>query len=167
MIQIVDRDDKPVGAMTITEAHEQGAIHRVVRIMVENPKNKKILLQKRSMKVSRWPGCWDDSAGGHVDKGEDYLQAAKRELYEEIGIKTDGLEEMGGYYSENETPDGVLLKRFNKVYRVFTKADDFDLEESEVSEVRWFTLAEIKGMLINRPDEITDGINDIINRYYS
>lgn len=167
LIQIVDKNDKPIGVMSIKDAHEKGAVHRVVRVMVENPKNKKILLQKRSSQMRRWPNCWDNSAAGHVDEGEDYLTAAKRELSEEIGINANKLEEVGGYYSEKNLADNVTLKRFNKVYKSFSELENFNIDEVEVSEVRWFTLEEIKDMVRNKSDKITDGIVDVINRYYS
>ncbi len=166
-IQIVDKDDNVIGAMPMKEAHKRGAIHRVARIMVENPKNKKILLQKRSQNMARWPNCWDNSAAGHVDEGEDYPVAAKRELSEEIGIKTNNLTEIGSYYNEVELGKDLILKRFNKVYRFFCEDTDFNVQKSEVSEVRWFTLEEIKNMIKDQPDKVTDGLNDVIGRYYS
>ena len=35
----------------------------------------------------RHPGVWDSSAAGHVDAGEDYDEAALRELEEELGVQ--------------------------------------------------------------------------------
>jgi 16S rRNA (adenine1518-N6/adenine1519-N6)-dimethyltransferase len=48
-------------------------------------------LQKRSIWKDRNPGIWDSSAAGHVDSGEDYLTAARRELREELGIEAPEL----------------------------------------------------------------------------
>ncbi len=166
LIQIVDENDKPISAMSIKEAHEKSATHRIVRVMVENPKNKKILLQKRSTQMDTWPDCWDNSAAGHVDAGEDYFTAAKRELREEIGIQTEKLEELGSYYSEDDRGDGIIVKRFNKVYRLFSEVDNFNIDKSEVSEVHWFTLEEIKSLLNNNVSVVTDGMQAVIKKYY-
>ncbi len=57
-----------------------------------------MLLQKRSAHVRSGAGKWDDSVAGHVDEGETYLEAATRELAEEIGVVNTDLEEVGYYY---------------------------------------------------------------------
>ncbi|MBS3116158.1 NUDIX domain-containing protein [Candidatus Woesearchaeota archaeon] len=62
-------------------ALEQGMIRRIIRVFVFNKKGQ-LFLQKRSQKVRIYPGRWDSSATGHVDPGEDYTKAAKRELEE-------------------------------------------------------------------------------------
>ena len=33
------------------------------------------------------PGVWDSSVSGHLDSGEGYLSAARREMVEEMGIE--------------------------------------------------------------------------------
>ena len=45
-----------------------------------------ILFQQRSPKVKNG-GLWDVSAGGHINNNERVVDAAVRELYEEIGAK--------------------------------------------------------------------------------
>lgn len=45
-----------------------------------------ILIQKRSMQKDTYPGYYTVSASGHIDKGESYEQAARREMEEELGI---------------------------------------------------------------------------------
>lgn len=163
-IQIVDENDKPINQASIIEAHEKGLIHRVVRIMVEDGKGN-ILLQKRSKHMLRWPNCWDNSAAGHVDASEDYLTAAKRELFEEIGIKAHQLVEMGTYYTDTKY-QGYILRRFNRVYRVYIEETPTQLDPNEVKEVEWFTLDEVKSLIKDVPIEVTDGLQDVVARYY-
>jgi len=38
------------------------------------------------MSKDEQPGKWDSSAAGHVDSGESYLDCARREITEELGI---------------------------------------------------------------------------------
>ena len=45
-------------------------------------------MQKRVLSKDENPGLWDSSAAGHVDSGESYDNAAKRELLEELGLST-------------------------------------------------------------------------------
>src|SRR5664279_859085 len=99
-IIIVDEDDRPIGQATKPEVWAQGLRHRIVRIMIENDQGE-LLLQHRTPTMALYPNRWDNSVGGHVDAGEDYLTAAKRELDEELGITDTPLQEMG-YYASDE-----------------------------------------------------------------
>lgn len=163
-IQIVDENDNPVGQSDMFEAHEKGLIHRVVRIMVENEKGE-VLLQKRSPKMKRWPNCWDNSAAGHVDVGEDYLTAAKRELSEELGISNVTLEEVDTYFTDIKLGDATL-KRFNRLYKVKIDYTPHKLQASEVTEVKWLSLDEVKKLIEQEPELVTDGLHDVIKNYY-
>jgi isopentenyldiphosphate isomerase len=60
-------------------------MHRSVHIYVFNRRGE-VLLQLRSKDRDIQPGRWDTSEGGHLDAGEEYLQAARRELREELGV---------------------------------------------------------------------------------
>ena len=163
-VTFVDEDDNVLGAAPLPEVREKGQIHRIARIMVEDGEAN-ILLQKRSPNV-KWPNCWDNSAAGHVDEGEDYDQAAHREMFEEIGLKAD-LTELGKYYSENQINKWVL-KRFNVAYKTVVHKDvQTKLQPEEVTEVKWFSLQEVKDLIKKHPEKTTDGLREVIKRYYS
>jgi isopentenyldiphosphate isomerase len=87
LLDVVDADDKVVDVMPRGEVHRLGLMHRSVHILVFNSANA-FFLQKRSMSKDSNPGLWDSSAAGHVERGEDYLGCAARELGEELGIVT-------------------------------------------------------------------------------
>lgn len=82
---VVDEQDTVLRQATRAEVHAQGLIHRAVHILVFN-KNRDCLLQKRSALKDKQPCVWDSSAAGHLDAGENYTAAARRELEEELGI---------------------------------------------------------------------------------
>jgi isopentenyl-diphosphate delta-isomerase type 1 len=164
-IQIVDDQDRPIGQASKQEAWAQGLRHRVVRIMVENDQGE-ILLQHRSPTKDTFPNCWDNSAAGHVDAGEDYLPAAYRELQEELGISGVQLQEIGRYESD-ETWQGHRLKRFTRVYRLRYNDTPANLEEGTIDGVRWMTTDEIKKLVTEHPDEVADGLRQVIERYYA
>lgn len=94
MFDVVDEQDRVLRQASRAEVHEQGLIHRAVHILVFN-KNRDCLLQKRSMLKDRHPRVWDSSAAGHLDAGEDYETAARRELQEELGISDARLIHLG------------------------------------------------------------------------
>ncbi len=88
LFDVVDAEDKVLRQATRKDVHENGWMHRAVHILVFN-KNHDCLLQKRSMLKDKHPGVWDSSAAGHLDAGETYESAARRELQEELGISPD------------------------------------------------------------------------------
>lgn len=164
LIQIVDKEDKVIGSSEATPAHLAGLTHRISRVMIDDGKGN-LLLQKRSKTVKNWPEYWDNSAAGHVDVGEDYIDAAKREMLEEIGLDGYDLEEVGYFYSE-EKYKNKYLKRFNKLYRLTIDFTPTDLEVAEVAEVRWFSLSEVKRLVEDPESKLTTGLRDVINRFY-
>jgi isopentenyl-diphosphate delta-isomerase type 1 len=85
LLDVVDEDDNVIAVTTRGEIHARGLMHRAVHILVFNSKDE-LFLQKRSMSKDEQPGKWDSSAAGHVDSGEAYLDCARREIAEELGI---------------------------------------------------------------------------------
>jgi 16S rRNA (adenine1518-N6/adenine1519-N6)-dimethyltransferase len=165
LIQIVDKQDRPVGEASIDEAQKQGLIHRIARVMIEDG-NGGVLLQRRALHKGLFPGRWDNSVAGHVDAGESYEIAAHRETEEEIGLNGLKLEEIGKYYNE-ETFEWRSMKRFNTVFRAIVPRNAvFGIDREEVDSVEWFHLPDIAEMVKNDPGQLTDGVIDVINRYY-
>lgn len=82
---VVDEEDRVIGKATREECHHEGLIHRSVYIFILNSKNE-LFIQKRSKSKDLYPGFYTGSATGHVEYGENYTQAALRELKEELGI---------------------------------------------------------------------------------
>ena len=82
---VVDQADQVIGAAPRGEVHANNLLHRAVHILLFNDAGE-LFLQKRSRLKDRHPCVWDSSAAGHVDAGEDYDEAAARELSEELGV---------------------------------------------------------------------------------
>lgn len=156
LIQVVDKNDKPIGAATNEEAWEKGLRHRVVRVMIYD-KNGRVLLQHRSKDVKTWPNCWTCSASGHVDVGESYDEAAKREISEELGIKHLPFKEAGDEYIE-VTWKNYHFRRFARYYTGRLDELPEHLQKSEVSSVRWFTIPELHRAIKENPENFTDGL---------
>jgi len=86
LFDIVNEDDQVIGQASRSECHGDPAlIHRVAHVHVFNRRGE-LLLQKRSQQKDIQPGKWDTSVGGHLDRGETYLHAARREMAEELGL---------------------------------------------------------------------------------
>lgn len=164
-IAIVDDDDVVVGAATKEEAHALGLKHRIVRVMLED-EDGNILLQKRSSTKSLYSGCWDNSASGHVDAGEDYEFAAYRELSEELGVRDVQLKKVR-YYRTQGSFKGKKLNRFNMLYvGKISRSTIIVLAPEEVSEWRWFSKAEVQSLLRQHPGLCTDGMHEVFRQLY-
>lgn len=165
-IQIVDAQNNPIGGATKQEAWRKGLIHRIVRISILDEKGR-MLMQKRSDQKELYPGRWDNSAAGHVDVGETYEQAALRELYEELGLQGVALQPMGDYYVD-VTAGWRKMRRFTRSYKIVLKdpLPAFSLPPEEVSDVRWMKISEIKELITNHPDQVTDGIEQVMSQFF-
>lgn len=166
-IQIVDDNDRPIGSATKQETWAKGLRHRITQVLVVSSEGA-VLLQRRSEQKELWPNVWDFSAAGHVDYGEDYEMAAHREMQEEIGIDFNELREVTRYRKDRVRGDKTL----NRFYRVFEvrcgpqRNVVVQLDNNEVSEVRWFTLAEVKTLLRDHPEELIPSLRQVLTERY-
>jgi isopentenyl-diphosphate delta-isomerase type 1 len=87
-LEVVDEGNQVIGVSSRDEIHEKGFRHRSVHIFIFNTKGD-LYLQKRSPFKDQYPENWDTSAAGHTDPGESPLEAAQRELWEELGLKVE------------------------------------------------------------------------------
>jgi 16S rRNA (adenine1518-N6/adenine1519-N6)-dimethyltransferase len=165
-IQIVDENNNPTGGATKQEAWRDGLIHRVVRISILDQAGR-LLVQKRSLQKELFPGRWDNSAAGHVDMGETYKQTALRELNEELGLRDIKLQKLGDYYVD-ATDDWRRMKRFTRSYKAVLQdpLPSFELPEDEVESTEWMEVAKVKKLVVDHPERVTDGLEQVISRFF-
>ena len=99
----------------------EGRYHLIVDLLVLHTDGT-YLLTKRSDVKDVYPGYWEASAGGSALSGEEPLDAATRELYEETGLKADSLELTGISYSDKS---------------VSGDKDRIVLQEGETTDYKW------------------------------
>ncbi len=149
-LDIVDEAGQPTGSIiSRSEAHQQGILHRTAHVWVVRNANGRteVLLQKRSEEKESFPGMYDTSSAGHIPAGEEPIPSALRELSEELGITAipDQLDYAGSFRIKYEKVFHGNVFRDNEVTSVYVYQEPVDidsliLQESEVSEVRWFDL---------------------------
>tara|TARA_Y100000310_G_scaffold342287_1_gene444866 strand:+ start:3104 stop:3610 length:507 start_codon:yes stop_codon:yes gene_type:complete len=131
----VNEKDEILGEIPREKAHKEGQLHRIAAVYLTNDKNE-ILVQERA--------DWglDHSAAGHVDPGESYLETAKRELQEEIGVSGVELKEVGKTVSD----ELILDDRKHKMHQFMLfecEADPGELDKGEVNRVFWSNPLEV------------------------
>ena len=124
--------------------HRDGDLHGashvfVIRHMAEGLQ---VLMQKRSADKDSFPSCWDTSAAGHLDAGEDFDRAALRELQEELGVtgaKPSYIFTQRVEYTENFHGKAFHDNEIDHVYIVEIDEPEsyFHPEPCEVECVQW------------------------------
>ena len=93
VFDLVDAEDQVIGTATRREVHTRKLFHRAVHVLLFNQAGQ-VFLQKRSPNKDTAPNCWDSSASGHVDSGENYYDTALRECQEELGVEIGQLNKL-------------------------------------------------------------------------
>ena len=162
---VLDRNGKATGRTTLRGRNflRQGEYHLVVHIWIISDKGD-FLIQRRSDDKKLMPGEWA-ATGGAAISGENSFMAARRELFEELGIKTnsDTLLKLLRIKRKNSLLD-VWITTFNQ------NPDTLQLQESEVAEVRWVRKEELEkmieaGQFHNYGREYFDKVFDKIDEY--
>lgn len=150
IFDVVDEDDVVTGQATRAEVHARGWRHRAVHVLVFNKKGE-VLLQKRSRLKDVHPGAWDSSAAGHLDAGESYAGAAKREIEEELGMAVEGLEEIGRLPATAETGWEHVA-----VFRAEGNSQP-RFPCGEIEACLWMRQAEVNRWIARRPEDFAGG----------
>jgi len=129
------------------KVHQDGDWHRTSQVWVMNDK-KEILCNLRSRSKDLFPNYWDLSIGGHVSAGDTYEETAKRELWEELGLKTIDIELK---FLSQEKVDGIDLKN-NLIdreharlflYLTSKQVNEFTIQEEEIEKIEYFSIEKL------------------------
>ncbi len=139
---ILDAFGNPTGRSALRGKTALGndEYHLVVHIWILS-KDGRFLIQKRSALKRLMPGEWA-ATGGAALSGEDSFSAASRELYEELGIKSD----------KNSLKFIKRIKRRNSFVDIWSITTDIPIEqlklqESEVDKAAWVTKDRLEQMI--------------------
>ena len=121
-------------------ALKKGQFHLVVHIWFIDDK-KRVLIQQRSMEVEFLKGKWAIT-GGCAVAGENEIDAAIRESYEEVGIRIDkdDLTLIKKYRGKNDFVYVFAVKRKIGIC-------DVTMQTEEVQAVKWASVEELKSMV--------------------
>ena len=163
LLDIRNEDGSLTGqVMEREEVHSSGALHGTSHVWLIREKKGgscDVLLQKRAKDKDAYPGCFDISSAGHIPAGQDYLESAIRELYEELGIRAgeEGLIFIGmhsAFCREIFHGKPFLNNEVSKVYiyKEEIKDEDIHIQEEELESVLWMDLEEcLKEVLAKNP----------------
>ena len=85
IVDLVDRENRVVGAAPRERVRRENLLHRGVGILVKNSRGE-VYVHRRTSSKDVFPSMYDMFVGGMVSQGESYDEAALREVAEELGV---------------------------------------------------------------------------------
>lgn len=149
-IIVVDENNENPRAETYTDAVANGWMRRAARVYVVN-ESMQVLIQRRSEFISS-PLLLDNSSAGHVDEGEEYSDAALRELHEELGVRAQesSLIQLLSYKEPNFFAENFLLRVPDDI--------KITIDPHEVAEYFWYTRDEVDEIVTQTPELCAGGL---------
>lgn len=162
---VLNASAKPTGKTVVRGKGflKPGEYHLVVHIWIISSDGK-VLIQRRSDDKKLMPGEWA-ATGGSAISGESSFEAAKRELFEELGIRSH----------KGNLVKLLRLKRKSSFLDVWAitvdlPAEKLVLQKSEVSTARWVKQSKLQEMIENGEyhnygDEYFDNVFEKLEDY--
>jgi len=159
VFDVVDERDIVVGRAFRREIHRRGLLHRAIHIFWLRDDGR-LCLQRRSYAKDNSPGLLSSSCAGHVDSGEGYLEAAVRELREELGVSVSPEALRGVDYAPWPADVGT---GFVRSY-LLRGAHPTSLAAFEVDSILWRTPAETDAWARSAPELFATPLVHLLRR---
>lgn len=121
-------------------------------IVVTKGEEKEILLIQRG--IEPFMGSWA-LPGGFVEIDEDLMDAAKRELLEETGLKVDEMTQFGTYGKPGRDPRGRTISVVYSI-EIEKKVEVNGMDDAR--EAKWFNLKSLPSLAFDHEDIMKDYI---------
>jgi len=105
-VVLIDEADAALGEGEKLAVHLAGTLHRAFSVFAFNAAGE-LLLQRRALSKYHSGGLWTNTCCGHPRPGESVPEAARRRLFEELGMTCGDLEAAGVYRYRAEIKDLV------------------------------------------------------------
>ena len=143
MFVVVDKDDKILEYRSRYDCHHDKTLrHRSSGTAIFNDQGE-ILMIKRSSTKDLGAGTWDATSAGHVQKNETYEAAAKRELFEELGIK--GNLKLHSKYLFDDYNESEIQALYTVIYN-----GPFNINPEEIETVEFVSKSKLPRKILNK-----------------
>ena len=141
LVAVYDTAGRVTGAAPRDEVYRRGLWHAATGVLVRSGDGERVVLHRRAADKLVFADTWDCWAGGVVGAGEDPVDAAVRELAEELGITGVELNALPRSVYDGAVEGGRVR------YHAFLYEARWDgplrPEPTEISWVGWVSLAEL------------------------
>jgi isopentenyl-diphosphate delta-isomerase len=161
---LVDERNRAAGVGEKDAVHRAGLLHRAFSIFIVDGTGR-ILLQRRNPQKYHSGGLWANSCCGHPRPGEPTLAAARRRLFEELGIAARLL--FGFHSRYRATLDGGMQENeFVYVYFGPLKAP-LNPDPAEIAEVAFASADDIRRRIAREPDTFTYWLRHYLEHHFA
>lgn len=180
ILDIINDNDEVIGQAERDEVHRTGLVCRLIYVCFFTADHK-IILQRRSLTKKNDPGKLTTAVSGHVSSGQNYLEAAVRETFEETGIKVQPEELISlGVVRADFTQGDYLSHAMRGLFAYEFKGDidDLKIEEGDGAGFVSLCIDELEEQLRSEPERFAmflsheagrgfiEKIKNLITRHY-
>ncbi len=140
----VDDNDQVIGYSPKEDIQRKGFNYRCIQVFLFNAKEE-LLICRRPEEKKKFAGQFAASAMGHVRKGEDYEQAAIREMKQELGVNA----------RIRKAIKFSVIDGNNKVFQEVwygALAEDIEPDKTEIAESRYVNLDDLRQAMAVNPE---------------
>jgi len=158
VIDAVDETDAAVSQISRRDVFKEHANFRVVHILVFNSKGE-LLLQRLASTRSRHAGYWGSSVAGYLHSHEQYDEAARRRVFEELGVIEARLDLVG-----KKVMDDDVSKKFIEVFTTVQEGP-FQYDRSHIDIVEFMAIPAIRALAQSGARKFTPTFIHVLDFY--
>lgn len=143
-LTVVNEKNEVEGYSTKEDILRRGLNYRCIQVFIFNGKDE-LLICRRPDSKKKFAGQFAASAMGYVRKEEDYEQAAKREMMQELGVNK----------ILKRTCSFVLEDKESKVFQEIWRGamtDEIEPDKTEIAEYRYVSLENLEQAMQVNPE---------------
>lgn len=160
---LVNSNNEVQGYMGKMEAHEKGLLHRAFSVFIFNSYGE-LLLQKRDLNKYHSGGLWTNTCCSHPRKNETFIEAAKRRLFEEMGLRCELTEAFSFIYKAN-LDNNLIEHELDQVF--FGNSDKLpSLNKEEAMDYKYIEPNQLLIDINNNPNIYTEWLKISFKRVY-
>ncbi len=169
-ITLVDLEGLAIGSGEKMAVHQQGLLHLAFSILlvdcIKNPK--KTILQKRAEHKYHSGGLWSNACCGHPMPQENTAYAAKRRLFEELGIHGIDLIPSGTTMYRLNVSNGLIEHEYNQVFMAEMPLTwVITPNPEELDHWKWMALEELTQDLAHNPHSYSPWLPHVLHAHWT
>ena len=155
LVALVDNTGKITGYAEKMLAHTRGDLHLAFSLMIIRRKKHGIeyLLQRRALHKYHSGGLWANTCCSHPLPDESINDAARRRVFEELGIVgLSNMSHIGQIQYKCQLDNNMIEHELDKILVTEVQSIQWKQNSDEVMEVRWWSEQEVMQQLSNKPN---------------
>lgn len=154
-VVLLDEDGRRIGTAAKRDVHHADTpLHLAFSCYVFDDAGR-LLVTRRALTKPTWPGAWTNTACGHPGPGEPLLDAVRRRVGQELGLRLVDLRlVLPAFRYRAVMPDGTVENEMCPVL-VATTTDPPRADPTEVDEAEWTPWEEFRRSVLDGTREVS------------